>query len=237
MVLRRLPAHVQREDLASAGALALVQAARSFDPDRGVPFTNYAAMRIRGAIIDELRSADWMTRGARQKTRAVREFEDMLTPILGRCPTDAEIADASGTEIETVRSIRSLPESQMVSIEANAGLAATLADSTASPEERVLVNEKLRVLTVAVNELPEKLRVVIQGVFFEGRPVADIASELGVTESRISQLRTQALGLLREAMDAVFEPMRTPKRPEKPGVALRRRYSYIDAVVDRAATG
>jgi RNA polymerase sigma factor for flagellar operon FliA len=214
--------------------LALVQAARSFDPDRGVPFTNYAAVRIRGAILDELRSADWMTRGARQKTRAVREFEDMLTPVLGRRPTDAEIAEASGTEIETIRSIRSLPDSQMTSIEANASLATILADSAATPEEQILVNERLRVLAVAVGELPDKLRTVIEGVYFEERPVAEIAAELNVTESRISQLRSQALGLLREAMDAVFEPSHAKPRPEKPGVALRRRYSYVDAVVDRS---
>src|SRR5688572_6888760 len=98
----RLPGHVNRDDLTSAGLTALVQAARSYDESRGVPFTRYAATRIRGAILDELRGIDWASRSVRRRARELDDTRSKLAVDLGRVATDAEVAAAAGLTIDEV---------------------------------------------------------------------------------------------------------------------------------------
>src|SRR3712207_1282069 len=98
----RLPTHVNRDDLTSAGLTALVQAAQSYDESRGVPFTRYAATRIRGAILDELRGIDWASRSVRRRARELDETRGRLAADLGRVPTEAEVAAAAGLTVEEV---------------------------------------------------------------------------------------------------------------------------------------
>ncbi|TNC17602.1 sigma-70 family RNA polymerase sigma factor [Georgenia sp. 311] len=236
-MIRRVPAHVQRDELAAAGSLALVQAARAFDAELGVPFGRYASTRIRGAILDELRGMDWASRGTRQRARRLGELTERLTAELGRAPRPEELADAMGVGVEEVRSIRDDAQRRIVSLDADTTTgAATLADQSLSPEQRVVVAERLRYLTAGVTELPDKLRVVVEGIFFQERPVVEIAEELGVTQSRISQLRTQALGMLRDAMNTALDPELVAVTPEVPGVAEKRRQMYYAAVAQRAST-
>ena len=116
-VLRRVPAHVDREELASAGAEALVRAARAFDPTLGVPFARYAATRIRGALIDELRSMDWISRGARSRVRAYSDTVDRLSGALGRKPSEDEVAEALGVEVTEVRATREDAQRRTVSFD------------------------------------------------------------------------------------------------------------------------
>src|SRR5699024_2992612 len=213
---------VQRDELAAAGSLALVQAARGFNPELGVPFARYAATRIRGAILDELRGMDWATRGTRQRARRLSELTERLTANLGRAPRPEELADAMGVGVQDVRSIRDDAQRRLVSLDADTTTgAATLSAKGLGPEDRVVVEERLRYLTAGVQELPEKLRVVVEGIFIQERPVAEIAEELGVTQSRISQLRTQALGMLRDAMNSALDPELAPEPSAQPGVAER----------------
>lgn len=237
-MIRRVPSHVQRDELAAAGSLALVQAARSFDPERGVPFARYASVRVRGAIIDELRGMDWATRGARRRARELTTVTDELTNNLGRRPTREELADALGTDVAAIDSVRGDAERRVLSLDTDNGdTAATIAAKTTGPEENLLVDERLRYLSAAVEELPERLRLVVRGLFFEDRTVLEIADELGVTQSRISQLRTQAMGMLRDAMNSSLDPDLAPEVSENPGVAERRRQTYYAAVAERAAAG
>ncbi len=237
-MIRRVPAHVQRDELAAAGSLALVQAARSFDPERGVPFARYASVRVRGAIVDELRGMDWATRGARRRARELTDLTDQLTNNLGRRPTREELADAMGVDVAAVDAVRGDAERRVLSLDADNGeTTATIASGGMGPEDSLLVDEKLRYLSAAVEELPERLRFVVQALFFEDRAVVDVADELGVTQSRISQLRTQAMGMLRDAMNTSLDPEMAPEVPEMPGVAERRRQNYYAAVSERAATG
>ena len=98
----RLPGHVNRDDLTSAGLAALVQAARSYDETRGVPFARYAATRIRGAILDELRGIDWASRSVRRRARELDDTRTQLAGDLGRVPTDAEVAEAAGVTVDEV---------------------------------------------------------------------------------------------------------------------------------------
>lgn len=237
-MIRRVPSHVQRDELAAAGSLALVQAARSFDPERGVPFARYASVRIRGAIVDELRGMDWATRGARRRARELASVTDELTSSLGRRPTREEIADAMGTDVAGIDSVRGDAERRILSLDVEGGeSASTIASKTTGPEENLLVDERLRYLAAAVEELPERLRFVVRGLFFEDRTVVEIADELGVTQSRISQLRTQAMGMLKDAMNSALEPELAPEISENPGVAERRRQNYYAAVAERAGVG
>lgn len=233
-IIRRVPTHVQREDLAAAGSLALVQAARAYDAALGVPFARYAATRIRGAIVDELRAMDWATRGTRRRTRRLAELTERLTGQLGRAPESEELAEAMGVGVAEVRKVRD-DIKHLVSLDADAARsAATVSDQALTPEDRVIVDERLRYLTAGVAELPDKLRTVVEGLFFQERPVAEIAAELGVTASRISQLRSQALEMLRDAMNSALDPDLAPVPSAAPGVAERRRLAYYAAVATRA---
>src|SRR5690606_30922592 len=170
-MIRRVPAHVQRDELAAAGSLALVQAARAFDAELGVPFGRYASTRIRGAILDELRGMDWASRGARQRARRLTQLTERLTAELGRAPRPEELADAMGVGVDEIRAIRDDGQRRIVSLDADTtDSTGSIRDKSLSPEERLVVDERLRYLTAGVSELPEKLRVVVEGIFFQERP-------------------------------------------------------------------
>jgi RNA polymerase sigma factor for flagellar operon FliA len=235
-VLARVPATVSREDLVSAGHLALVLASRAYDAETGVPFARYAALRIRGALIDELRSMDWASRGARHRARELSSTSDRLTATLGRTPTRTELATALGTDVAAVDQARQDAERRVLSMDASVHPVADLVrDDAPGPEENVLLGERLRYLRAAVDTLPERLRTVIEGLFLADRSVADLADELGVTQSRISQLRTEGLALMRDGLNASLDPDMVPVAERPDGVAERRRRTYFAAVASRAA--
>jgi RNA polymerase sigma factor for flagellar operon FliA len=235
-VLSRVPATVVREDLVSAGHLALVLASRSYDAETGVPFARYAALRIRGALIDELRSMDWASRGARHRAREMSAASDRLTATLGRTPSREELAKELGTDIAAVDQARQDAERRVLSIDATVHPVADLVrDEAPGPEENVLIGERLRYLRAAVDTLPDRLRSVIEGLFLQDRSVAELADELGVTQSRISQLRTEGLALMRDGLNASLDPQMVPVAERPDGVAERRRRTYFAAVASRAA--
>lgn len=236
-VLGRVPARVQRSELASAGALALVKAARAYDPTTGVPFQRYATLRIRGALIDELRGMDWLSRGARRRARELSDVGATLTSQLGRIPTRAELAEALGVAEESVETARGDGEVRLLSIEAfGTAVADVIADSAPGPEQALLESERLQYLKAGVVSLPERLRYVIEQLFFADRPVPELAEEMGVTQSRISQLRSEALRLLRDGMNASLDPALVPVVSGSEGLAERRRRTYFAQVAATAAT-
>lgn len=235
-MLGRVPASVSRAELASAGALALVQAARAYDPETGVPFERYAALRIRGALVDELRGMDWLSRGARRRARQLATVSDELTSHLGRIPTRAELATALGVGEDEVEAARGDAEVKLLSIDGfDTTVADLVVDSGPGPEQNALANEQLRYLAAGVESLPERLRYVVEQLFFADRPVVELADELGVTQSRISQLRTEALNLLRDGMNASLDPELVPQASRPDGVAERRRRAYFASVAAKAA--
>ena len=238
-LLRRVPSFVQREDLASAGSLALVQAANSYDPKTGVPFHRYAVYRIRGAMLDELRSMDWATRGARQRTKQLEEMTSTLTAAAGRAPTKEELASALGVDVESVESAQQDAARRVVSIDAPAGKeddrTLEVPDESPSPEDTLLDDERLVYLRAAVRALPQRLRFVVEQVFFEERPIQDVADELGVTQSRVSQLRSEALTLMREGMNRHLDPEAAAEENEEvTGIVKKRRESYFQKIEDHA---
>lgn len=235
----RVPSHVNRDDLVSNGLTALVQAAQAFDESRGVPFQRYAATRIRGAVLDGLRSIDWASRSVRRRARDLDETRARLAVALGRPPSESEVAQAAGlTEQEVKSNDDDIVRAQVLSIQ---GSATTLDDllpaSAPSPEAQIEHREQLTYLVEAIAELPDRLRTVIEDYFFLERPMADIAADLGVTDSRISQMRAEALSLLRDALNHALEPSLVSEQGKPGGCASRRREAYFAAVAERHAVG
>ncbi len=232
--VRRLPAHINRDDLMSAGLIALAQAARAYDDERGVPFGRFAANRVRGALIDELRSTDWASRSVRRRARERDVAEEQLTARLGRTPTVGELAGSMGlAESEIVGMRDDVKRAFVLSLQGFAesyGVEDRVASHEPAPEDVVLHRERVGYLHDAVAVLPERLRVVVSMYFFEERPMAEIAELLGVSESRVSQMRGEALGLLKDGLNAQLDPeiLAEDKRPE--GCAARRRGTYYAAI-------
>lgn len=235
----RLPAHVYTDDLVSAGMAALVLAARSFDPTVGVPFGRYAVRRIRGALLDELRSADWATRSLRAKVRRRDAIHDELAAKLGRRPTDAETAKAMGVEVADLGRLELDRHSSVVLrldvITDAVGADAVLPSTQDTPEAQMVVRERQAYLRDAVDALPDRLRGVIRGCFFEDRPMRELADERGVTESRISQMRSEALRMLRDGLNSQLDPTLVNEPENAGGAVARRRAAYYAQIAARSS--
>lgn len=232
----RIPRHLDTDDLHGAGALALVQAARNFDPHLGVPFARFAALRIKGAMIDQMRSRDWATRSVRSRARALGSLTEQLTAVLSRAPTDTELASASGMSEPEIRAIREDTErASLLSLDplstGEEGPAHLLEDASPLPEDAIVAAERLSYLHAAIAELPERTRFVVAGYYLGSRPLTELAEELGVTQSRASQLRAEGLDLLKQALGTLLEGQ-TPS--EATGVRARRREAYVSAVARRS---
>ncbi len=231
------PRHVDREELATAGALGLVEAARRYDPSRGVPFDRFAAQRIRGAILDAVRAADWAPRSVRTLARRLEQVEQRLATELGRVPNADETAEALGLSKEALRRLQDrLFRSVVLALDyevSDAEEEVTLVDMLSDtqvmePSEELEARELHAYLRDAVELLPERHRLVIVGYFLEGRKSPDLARLLGVTESRISQLRSEALEMMREGIEAQY---RTPVVETEPtGRVARRKAGYAGAI-------
>jgi RNA polymerase sigma factor for flagellar operon FliA len=233
-VSSRVPSHVNRDELTSAGLLALLMSVRSFDPDRGVPFASFAALRIRGAITDELRSMDWASRAVRTKARAIDNARNDLTAVLGRTPTRDELAATLGCSVASLEAAdadverASLKSLQELDPEDDRAIPAS---SQYAPESLLLQRERIGLLRDGIAELPPRLREVVERYFFQQHLMADIAADLGVTESRVSQLRAEALVYLREAMRESGED--GIAKPARRRTAAQARYAA--AVVNRSS--
>jgi RNA polymerase sigma factor for flagellar operon FliA len=238
--MTRVPSHVDRDDLTSAGLTALVKAAHAFEPERGVPFTAYAATRIRGGIVDELRSIDWASRAVRRRGREVEEMRGRLASALGRAATDAETASALGITLTELQSnqddiTRANVLSLHVAPDDEDALESLLVSPEPGPEAALEHRERLEYLVSAIEELPERQRIVITDYFLAEKPMAEIAETLGVSESRVSQIRAEALVLLRDAINAALDPALLPVAERPDGCASRRRETYFRAVAERHA--
>ena len=204
-----LPANVEQADLVSYGIFGLIDALEKFDRSREIKFETYAIPRIRGAIIDELRSLDWVPRSVRFKAREVEKAYSELEARLKRAPSDAEIAEHLGVSLQELHDI--VTQISFVTVTAleevvSAGpdrgesmsLLDTLADLAATdPASGLEGNETRLMLSSAINSLSEREKIVITLYYFEGLTLAEIGDVLGVTESRVCQIHTKAVGQLR----------------------------------------
>jgi RNA polymerase sigma factor for flagellar operon FliA len=234
------PRHVEREELARAGALGLVEAARRYDDSRGVPFDRFAAQRIRGAILDAVRAADWAPRSVRMLARKLEAVEQRLATQLGRVPSLDEMAEALDmTRQEIARLQDRMFRSVVLALEHEVGDMAdeelTLVDvlideRQVEPLEELETRELHSYLRDAISLLPERHRFVVVGYFLENKTSQDLARFLGVTESRVSQLRSEALMMLKEGIEAQYSPHEAIDPPS--GRVARRKASYALAISD-----
>jgi RNA polymerase sigma factor for flagellar operon FliA len=210
-----LPSHVDDADLISYGLLGLIGAIERFEPERGIKFETFAMTRIRGAIIDELRSLDWVPRSVRSRAREIEAAQHKLEHELQRAPTEAELADALGISEEMLQtslleiansSVYALDELWTVSDSSGdkVSLLDTISDPRAEdPQESLASNEIKDRLTEAVASLPEREQLVVALYYYEGLTLREIGEVLGVTESRVSQLHTKAVMRLKSALQPV----------------------------------
>jgi RNA polymerase sigma factor for flagellar operon FliA len=230
----KVPRHVSRDDLISAGMAGLAQAARSFDPDRGISFERYASTRIRGSLLDELRDRDWASRSVRAKARRVAGASDHLTAKFGRQPTTEEVAEHLGLESRSVQAVNEDVHRAVVlnydSVVAQGDAEDIMPSDGRSPDAVLLDRERKAYLIDAVSALPDRLKSVVIGYFFEERSMQDLAEELGVSESRISQMRAEALALLKDGMNSQLDPEALPEESRPSPRVARRKAAYYAAI-------
>lgn len=237
------PRHVEREELARAGALGLVEAARRFDESRGVPFDRFAAQRIRGSILDAVRAADWAPRSVRTLARKLEATEQRLASRLGRVPSTEEMAEALSMETSELARLRdrmfrsvvlALEHEVSDDVDDDLTLVDVLVDHAAiEPSEELETRELHAYLRDAIALLPERQRLVIIGYFLEGRTSQDLARFLGVTESRISQIRSEAIQMLKDGIEAQYVAEGS-EQAEPRGRSARRKAAYVDAIGERS---
>ena len=204
-----LPPNIEQADLVSYGIFGLIDAIEKFDLERAIKFETYAINRIRGAIIDELRSIDWIPRSIRYKAREVEKAYSGLEAKLQRSPTEAEVAKEMGVSVDDLRAIFSqvsfvnvVALDELLHAGGEKGDRTTLGDTLEDPrmEDPVALfesEETKYVLSRAINTLPEREKIVVTLYYYEGLTLAEIGQVLGVTESRICQMHTKAVLQLR----------------------------------------
>jgi RNA polymerase sigma factor for flagellar operon FliA len=212
---RTLAVKADLDEMVSAGTMGLMSALEGFDPSRGLAFSTFAAPRIRGSILDELRRQDHVPRSVRRKAREIGQARETLQRIFGRPPEDNELAEHLGVDLQTLWKWESDVESAIhVSIDRQAsdseGTSAVptdvLADESGADVEQVLTHEQeVVLLRDAIEKLKDQERVVLSLYYFEELKLHQIAGILNLTESRVSQIRSKALGRLREQL----APMRS----------------------------
>lgn len=205
-----LPPHIHREDLYSPGLIGLLKAMRNYDPENAASFASYARHRIRGAVLDELRKLDWVPRSVHEKARRVENTINKLQQRLGRTPKESEIAEALDiTEAEYQSLSEEIRPAAFISInmetENQSGDGefepVTLADESVEGPDAVASKHELSGhIKEAITKLPSKMQKVLAFYYFEHMRLREIAEILGVTESRVSQIHTQAILTIRSSL-------------------------------------
>lgn len=207
-----LPQNVDQADLVSYGIFGLIDAIEKFDLARGFKFETYAIARIKGNILDELRSIDWVPRSVRAKARALEKAYATLEGRLHRTPTEAELAselDLTDEQLQTT--LGQISFTGLVALDEmlsggdrgdSMTLGDTIADSEMGPVAAYEVEEMRELLADAINRLPEREKTVLTLYYYEGLTLSEIGSILGVTESRVCQIHTKSVLQLRARMAA-----------------------------------
>jgi RNA polymerase sigma factor for flagellar operon FliA len=212
-----LPQNIEQADLVSYGIFGLIDAIDKFEPARGFKFETYAISRIKGAIIDELRSIDWVPRSVRSKARSIERAYSKLENELKRTPGDSEVAQELGlSEPELAQNLSQISFVGLVALDellassekgtSGTTLGETIADRANDPVAAFEVDEMKHVLADAINRMPDRERLVLTLYYYEGLTLAEIGDVLGVTESRVCQIHTKAILQLRSRF---VEPERT----------------------------
>ena len=211
----RLPPHIEVDDLISVGVLGLMDAIGKYDPNRGAKFKPYAEFRVRGAILDELRSMDWVPRSVRQKATSVDAVVQKLQAKLGRPPSDEEVAKEMGVSLDeffrTLNQTQSIPILSLedLGIAKESGEQKSLLDclagkSDSAPQPQLRLNELKEIIAKSIDTLPEKERLMISLYYYEELTMKEIGEILSITESRVSQIHSKAVFRLRTKLKSLI---------------------------------
>lgn len=204
-----IPGGMDRDDLVSAGVIGLIKSVDQYDPTRDVKFETYAIALVRGAILEMLRDEDWVPRSIREKLKLLDRTQTRLETDLGRPASVRELADSMGISDQEVNELLvRMGRTNVYSLDDIVGggshdgddhihFVEMIVDEDGSPAEEMEGKEMRRVLAAGVDRLPERERLVIALYYFEGLTFKEIGKVLGVSESRVYQLHTQAMGRLR----------------------------------------
>jgi RNA polymerase sigma factor FliA len=216
-VATKLPSNIEIRDLINAGVLGLLDAIDKFEPERNVKFKTYAEVRIRGAILDSLRNLDWAPRSLRKKSKDLERTYAELSQKLGRPATDEEVSEAMGENLEnfhalvdqlhglTIGSFENINDAE----DGDNYLNYYPDDGSNDPYAKFETNEVTRLLAGAIEELPEKERLVLSLYYYEEFTMKEIGALLGVNESRVSQLHTKAMLRLRGRLGKMMPDVET----------------------------
>jgi len=214
-IAMRLPPHIEVDDLMSVGVLGLIDAIDKYDSSRGAKFKTYAEFRVRGAILDELRSMDWVPRSVRQKASAMDGVIQKLQNKLGRPPEDEEIAESMGINLDELFTMLNETKSKPIlsledlGIAKESGEQQSLLDclagkGDADPQTQLRLNELKGIIAKAIDTLPEKERLMISLYYYEELTMKEIGEVLGITESRVSQIHSKAVFRLRNKLKSII---------------------------------
>lgn len=200
----RLPAHVELGDLVNAGVIGFIDALNRFDPGKNIQFKTYAEYRVRGAVMDEVRSMDWVPRSVRKKVHILEETFHTLEQKHKRPATDEEAASALEMDLASyynlISSARALPLFNLDELGGDIDPKEVLFREDQDPSTKVWFKELGRLMGKAIESLPEKERMVVTLYYYEELTMKEIAAVIGVTESRVSQLHTKAIIRLKKKL-------------------------------------
>lgn len=215
-IASRLPPHIGLDDLINAGVIGLIDSMAKYDPSRDNTFKTYAEFRIRGAMLDELRSLDWVPRSVRQKERAIEHAYETLERTLGRSGRDEEVAELLGIDIEEfyewlsqVRGVSLLsleaPGVRTTNGETLNALDLVSTDAAQGPAQLVQTHHLKERIAEAIDDLPYQEKVVISLYYYEELTMKEIGKVLEITESRVSQIHTKSIFHLRSKLKMLLE--------------------------------
>ena len=204
-MMAKLPANVEVDDLIQVGMIGLADALSRFDPAQGVQIETFATQRIRGAMLDELRGADWLSRGTRKQQRDIEKAVHRLEQRLGRAPHESEIAVEMGLSLDDYQEmLGKVRGTQLIYLEDMSGdegdqdfLDRHVADRGSDPQHLLQDDRMRHALVEAIKKLPEREQLVMSLYYEEDMNLKEIAAVLGVTESRVCQLHSQSIARLR----------------------------------------
>ncbi|MCS5638657.1 MAG: FliA/WhiG family RNA polymerase sigma factor [Myxococcota bacterium] len=213
----RLPSHIDLDDLQSTGVIGLMDAIDKYDPEKNCKFKTYAEFRIKGAILDQLRSLDWVPRSVRQRSRKLESAYGELEQRLGRAATEEEVADSMGLEMDKfhtlvnqVRGISMINLEEVRGTNADGESAGTYSDviedtSSENPFDSIKLGESKNLISDTIGSMPEKERLVVSLYYYEDLNMKEIGAILGITESRVCQIHTKAVMRLRGKLKGMVD--------------------------------
>jgi len=213
----RLPSHIDLDDLHNTGVIGLMDAIEKYDPDKNCKFKTYAEFRIKGAILDQLRSLDWVPRSVRQKSRRLERAYGEVEQRLGRSASEEEVADSLGLQLDKfhellnqVRGISLVNLEEIRGSSPDGDRSGTFADivedvHSENPFASLKLQEMKEIIGDTIATLPEKERLVVSLYYYEDLNMKEIGSILGITESRVCQIHTKAVLRLRSKLKGMTE--------------------------------